>query len=209
MKKQTLWIELILIFVFPPLFFVFDALPSSFLMPVLWLLTLYAFLHLRSTTTKLLSRDFKKEDLSFVLKRFVLMAAVMIFFVLRYTPELFLILPKTQTLFWLSLMFIYPVLSAYLQEVLFRTFFFKRYKRLLGKNSLNLIVFNALLFSYMHIVFLNPIAIGFTFIGGLLFAHTYLKTRSTLLVSIEHALYGNTLYTIGLGYYFYHGNISI
>jgi hypothetical protein len=44
-----------------------------------------------------------------------------------------------------------------------------------------------------------------TFFGGYLFAYTYAKTRSLLLVSIEHALYGCLLYTIGLGRFFYTG----
>lgn len=38
-----------------------------------------------------------------------------------------------------------------------------------------------------------------TFIGGLLFALTFKKTKSTLLVSIEHAIYGSWLFTVGMG----------
>jgi membrane protease YdiL (CAAX protease family) len=46
-----------------------------------------------------------------------------------------------------------------------------------------------------------------TLVGGLLFAHTYWKTRSLLVSAIEHALYGCLLYTIGLGRFFYHGAV--
>ena len=42
--------------------------------------------------------------------------------------------------------------------------------------------------------------------GGLFFADTYAKTRSLAAVYFEHALYGCYLFTIGLGFYFYHGN---
>jgi len=38
-----------------------------------------------------------------------------------------------------------------------------------------------------------------TFIGGVLFAYTYQKTKSTALVAIEHAVYGNWLFTVGMG----------
>ena len=38
-----------------------------------------------------------------------------------------------------------------------------------------------------------------TFLGGLIFAITYYKTKSTLLVSIEHAIYGCWLFTVGMG----------
>ena len=40
-------------------------------------------------------------------------------------------------------------------------------------------------------------------IGGLLFAATYERRRSTLLVSIEHGLYGDFIFTVGLGGLFY------
>lgn len=209
MKKQTLWLELLLVYIFPPLLFIAGALPSVALMPVLWILTLYAYLQLKGTPLKLFSMNFKKEELLYVLKRFVLIVSTMTLVVLIYLPEMFLIIPRTRPLLWLGLMLLYPIFSAYLQEILFRAFFFKRYRKLFSRNPLHLIFFNALIFSYMHIVFLNWVAVIFTFIGGLLFAHTYLKTRSTLLVSIEHGLYGNALYTIGLGYYFYHGGLNV
>jgi len=38
-----------------------------------------------------------------------------------------------------------------------------------------------------------------TFVGGILFALTFQKTKSTLLVSIEHAIYGCWLFTVGMG----------
>lgn len=206
-KKQTLWLELLFIYIIPPLLFITHVLPSTALMPLLWVLTLYAFLHLRYTKVRLFSLDFSRSDLCFVLYRFALIGAGLTLYVLLYRPEIFLDLVERRPLFWISLIFLYPIFSAYLQEILFRAYFFKRYKRLFKDDPLSLILLNALLFSYIHIVFENSMAVILTFFGGLLFAHTYLKTRSTLLVSIEHALYGNTLYTIGLGYYFYHGRI--
>jgi hypothetical protein len=46
-----------------------------------------------------------------------------------------------------------------------------------------------------------------SFFGGLLFAHTYHTSKSLALVWLEHTLYGWTLFTLGLGWYFYHGNV--
>jgi membrane protease YdiL (CAAX protease family) len=66
---------------------------------------------------------------------------------------------------------------------------------------------SAIAFSFAHIVFRNPWAILFTFVGGLMFASTYLKTRSNLAASVEHALYGCFVFTIGIGQYFYAGPI--
>ncbi|MEU4707697.1 hypothetical protein AB0G00_14815 [Nocardia salmonicida] len=40
---------------------------------------------------------------------------------------------------------------------------------------------------------------------GVLFATRYQRTRSLLTTSVEHALYGILMFTIGLGDFFYHG----
>ena len=62
-----------------------------------------------------------------------------------------------------------------------------------------LIFVNAILFSLAHMFFRNTLVLILTFVGGLLFAYTYFKTRSTLLASVEHAVYGNWLFTVGMG----------
>jgi uncharacterized protein len=64
---------------------------------------------------------------------------------------------------------------------------------------------SAVAFSFAHIIFRNPIAVGFTLIGGVLFAWRYAVTGSLLTSSFEHALYGCWMFTIGLGEYFYKG----
>ena len=43
--------------------------------------------------------------------------------------------------------------------------------------------------------------------GGYIFASTYKKTKSLLIVSIEHALYGNTIFFLGLGWFFWGGSV--
>ena len=58
---------------------------------------------------------------------------------------------------------------------------------------------NAILLSLAHIFFRSTLVMFLTFIGGILFAFTFNKTKSTLLVSIEHAIYGCWLFTVGMG----------
>lgn len=101
-------------------------------------------------------------------------------------------------LLWINVVFAYSVLSVYPQELIFRTFYFQRYKRHV-KNDMVFIVVNALVFSLAHLFFKSMLVHLMTFIGGLLFAFTYRKTKSTLLVSIEHAIYGSWLFTVGMG----------
>ena len=54
-------------------------------------------------------------------------------------------------------------------------------------------------------LFRNPWALLFTFAGGLLFLPTYRRTGSMLLANAEHALYGDFLFTVGWGRFFYEG----
>ncbi len=107
---------------------------------------------------------------------------------------------------WLIVMLFYPILSVYPQEILFRTFLFHRYERAFG-STLVTIIFSALAFGWMHIFFGNPIAVPLTILSGALHAWTYARTRSTAVAVVEHALYGNAAFTIGLGWFFFTGSI--
>jgi len=111
-------------------------------------------------------------------------------------------------LIWMCVMVLYPLLSVYPQELVYRTFFFHRYQKIFPNHFL-MIGVNAVAFGYMHIVFQNAVAVILTLAGGFLFALTYNKTRSTFASSFEHALYGCLIFTIGLDQYFFIGTISL
>jgi len=97
---------------------------------------------------------------------------------------------------------LYPFLSAFPQEIIFREFFFYRYATLF-RNPRVMLMLNVLLFSFAHIYFGNWIVIGFTMIGGMIFALTFFKTRSVMVVTIEHSLYGLIILSSGLSPLFY------
>lgn len=105
---------------------------------------------------------------------------------------------KSKPLLWVAILFLYSVFSVYPQELVYRTFFFQRYESLFRSNALFILV-NAALFSLAHIFFRNTLVMILTFVGGILFALTFRKTKSTLLVSVEHAIYGCWLFTVGMG----------
>ena len=104
----------------------------------------------------------------------------------------------SKPLLWVMILFIYSFFSVYPQELIYRTFYFQRYGSLF-KNKNTFIFINAIVFSLAHLFFRNSLVIILTFFGGLLFAFTFYKTKSTLLVSIEHAIYGCWLFTVGMG----------
>ncbi len=100
-------------------------------------------------------------------------------------------------------MFLYPVFSALPQEFIYRRFFFARYADLFTEKEL--VFLSALLFGIMHIVFGHWFSVVLSTIGGFLFARTYLFSRSLLITTFEHSLYGIVIFTFGFDSYFYDG----
>ncbi|MDG5491774.1 CPBP family intramembrane glutamic endopeptidase [Psychroserpens sp. SPM9] len=112
-------------------------------------------------------------------------------------PNLYTVIIN-KPLLWLVILLVYSIFSVYPQELIYRTFFFQRYQSLF-KSKTVFIILNAALFSLAHLFFRNGLVMILTFIGGILFALTFQKTKSTLLVSVEHAIYGCWLFTVGMG----------
>ena len=121
-----------------------------------------------------------------------------------FSPELLFAFPKRYPFIYLLFLVLYPLLSVYPQSLTHRAFLLHRYRPLFS-GYWGAIFFSAAAFSFMHIAFQNPVAVVLTFIGGILFAKTYLDSGSLVLSAIEHALYGIFVFTIGLGRYLYMG----
>ena len=134
-------------------------------------------------------------------------AAVCFALVLVLVPERLLELPRYRMDLWLKIMLFYPLISALPQEVIFRALFYRRYGNLFpGPNAA--LAANAAAFAVAHMFYQNAVAIGLTFVGGVIFALAYQRTGSFLLTVILHAIAGQIVFTSGLGIYFYHGAIG-
>ena len=134
-------------------------------------------------------------------------AAVIGSLVLLLVPGHLLALPRHRTELWLMIMALYPFVSALPQEVIFRVLFFRRYGRLFSGDKIALAA-NTLAFAAAHLFYQNPVAIGLTLVGGLVFGWVYQRHGSFLLVLVLHALAGQIIFTLGLGIYFYSGAIG-
>lgn len=139
--------------------------------------------------------------LTFIAGAILLTAIVFIF-----TPHNFLNFVKHNPRMWALVMVLYPLVSVYPQEIVYRTFFFHRYQQLFP-HKWGMIVGSAVMFSYSHIIFENAYALLLSLVGGLAFAYTFHRGRSTLAVVIEHGLFGCYIFTVGLGQFFYHGAV--
>lgn len=139
-----------------------------------------------------------------VLLRFAVLAPLIALAVWHFTPAKFLSFPRQNPRFWLLVMVLYPVLSVWPQELIYRSFLFYRYKPIFGEGR-GYLAASAIAFGCVHLMFLNWIAPAMTLIGGGLFASSYRRSRSLALACFEHALYGCLVFTLGLGWYFYSG----
>lgn len=198
-------LEFISLFIIFPLLFLFKILPITFVVPIIWLVCLYTLYIIRSQSGKAIFSSFKREDLKLVLKRFLLAFILLLLIGYLFFEDRLFVFVLNNTKIYVLVMFLYPLLSVIPQEIIFRYFFYFRYENFLYPQALLLI--NALVFGFVHIIFQNYVAVAFSIIGGYLFMSTYVKSKSLTLASIEHALYGNLIFTIGLGEYFYHGNV--
>jgi membrane protease YdiL (CAAX protease family) len=194
------FLELLIIFVLIPISFTFDYAPILKL--VIGVLGFTYITYVLFKIEKIKVRIEKNSNWRAFWKstsiKFLGIAIVTCFFVWFTDKEsLFAVLLNKPKL-WVLILLFYSLFSVYPQELLYRTFFFKRYKTLF-KNEYVFIFINALLFSLAHLFFKNTLVLLLTFIGGILFSFTFKKTKSTFLVSIEHSIYGCWLFTVGMG----------
>jgi len=196
-------IELIAIYIGLPLLYWFDYIPVHKVFPLFIVFLVYLFI---------LIKDKKFNRKIFGLNSFrnwpQMIIRVMAFFILStiavfiFMPEDLFIIPRTNPLLFVLIFIFYPIWSAYPQELIYRAYFYHRFSSVFKNERLSIII-NALLFSLFHIIFNNWIAVVLTFFGSLLFSYIYKKSNSLMVTFTEHALYGNIIFTVGLGKYFY------
>lgn len=117
-------------------------------------------------------------------------------------PDHLFNLPRERTKLWAKMLVLYPFTSVLAQELIFRVFFFHRYKALFPSVTA-MIGASAAAFAFSHIIFRNDLAVALTLAGGLLFSWRYWRTQSFAAVWLEHTLWGWLLFTSGLGIYFF------
>lgn len=208
-KGLTLrWIECALLAVVLPSILYFLP-PRGVVFITLWAITLLMIWKMRHGGGWRWSEIFNKSAVTWtnfkpVLIRFVMSAAILTAGVVLFEPERLLSFPKERPLVWMIVMFAYPMISVFPQEVIYRCYFFWRYAPLFNNPRLMIYV-SGLAFGYVHVLFNNWVALLLSCIGGILFSQTYERTKSLAMVWIEHAMYGCFIFTIGLGWYFFSG----
>jgi membrane protease YdiL (CAAX protease family) len=210
MPRSLLIVEFLIVFIALPLAYRFSPVRVPAL-PLLWVVAGYALWQLlrdpRFDRVHLWNPAPLPHHFGSIFAIFVIVAALLWLGVHLFKPSLVWSFVRQNPTLWAIVMVAYPILSVYPQAILYRAFFFERYATLFpGKWTM--ILASAAAFAFLHIVFRNTLAVALTFAGGLLFAFRYAETNSLFTSSVEHALFGCWLFTIGLGQYFYHGTIA-
>ncbi|WP_286257986.1 CPBP family glutamic-type intramembrane protease [Pseudoalteromonas apostichopi] len=201
--NQYRWFEFTLIFVSLPLLgFFLRAYLANWLIPALIILMIVCGMLLLSDPHFKRFRLTSLGQFSAVKRRlfsfFFLGALFSGMFYGIMNQENWFSLPRNSFNDWLMLLLLYPILSVMPQELIFRTYFFHRYKRIMPSKTVRIIV-SASVFALAHIVYANVLAVLLAFLGGLLFSYTYSQSRSTFVCIIEHSLWGLWMFTLGLG----------
>ncbi len=199
------WVEFGMLFFGIPLLIYLDEdfiHPSIVVLPVLF----FIFFILRKTTDFRLRELFKWG----ISKRMLVSGGFAVFgclllmlgYVILFEKENLFNLPRANPWIFLAMCFFYPVFSAFGQEIIYRTFLFRRYMGLFPKKW-HFILASGITFSFLHIVYYDPISMILTFVGGLYFGKVYLQTRSVLFTSVLHGIIGIIVFAVGLGQYFW------
>lgn len=198
----ALVLEALILFGGVPLLFLFD-LPRV-VTPAIMLLAL-AYVAVHAVRNRLIPKrslglsGFRRFGPLLLL--FAIFAVVSTITVAVFEADRLFLVVRTNPGLWLFMLVIYCLFSVYPQTLVFRGFFIERYRPLFTDERVLLLV-SAAAFAWAHTIIAHPLVFALTFCGGIIFGRTWLKSKSALAVSIEHALYGFWLFTVGLGGYF-------
>lgn len=206
-NKRNIWLslEFTLLFFGAPLYIYFEPNlihPSILVLPIL----IGIFIYLKRLPDfkfkGLVKFSVSKKEVLFHSLTFVVVTSVMITIIYFFDRDNLFNLLRSNPFILLMLCIFYPLFSAYGQEIIYRTFLFHRYRNLFKTNSI-LILASGISFSFVHIVYYSHLSIILTLILGVYLARTYLDTKSVLFVAILHGAYGNMVFFIGMGNYFW------
>ena len=98
--------------------------------------------------------NFNLNYFCIIVIRWIVVSILLYFFAAKIFPEKLFIIQRENPTVMYAVLFLYPILSAFPQEFIFCTFFFKRYESLFKKEYI-LIFMSALIFCFAHVFFIN------------------------------------------------------
>jgi hypothetical protein len=194
-SKRLILVQIFIIFILPVFLIYFDILPVSWRIILLAIcsLTIYGIISREKWSLENLGlhlHNFKKA-LPFYAS-FTFLGVLILFFIHHQInlPDI-----DTKIFFIKAWAFFIPI--SLFQEFAFRSFLIPRLK-MIYKNKLFIIFFNAVLFTLIHIIYPNwGVGLPLAFVSGIFFAWLYLKYPNLVLISITHAVLNITAVLLG------------
>lgn len=187
-NKAVILFQIGILFVFPVLLMLFEVFPFEARFQVG---TFVAFLALWITIQEKWTLDdigLKIGNIKSVFLPYFLVTLFGVFFIgmvariIDLTPINLALETADHRHFFLPFLFF----TSFLQEFLYRGFLIPKLQ-MLSDSFVFVIVFNAVLFGFMHVIFTPAIPLFFgSFFVGLLWAFMYLKYKNLLLISLSH-----------------------
>lgn len=207
--RPRLWAEFLGLYLAAPLGMAI-LLPPSALFPALFAVTATGLGLLHVTpgfSWHELTRGWDRIDWRFVGLFAAATAAVAAGVIATQAPSSAFNLLRASPVMMAVVALLYPFLSALPQEIVFRPLFFRRYGAILPRRLTPAIWLNAALFSLAHLMYWSWIVATMTFAGGLAFAWAYEARRNFPMAVALHAVAGVIVFLLGLGVFFYSGNV--
>ncbi len=133
--------------------------------------------------------------------RVLVITILLVWFTWWVFPYLLFNYPKENLKGYILTFFLYPFASVIPQELIYRVYFFHRYRKIVPEKYL-LMLSNAIIFGLTHFIYGNWVAPIATFLVSWIFIFNYLKSQSLWNVSLEHYFYGLVMFTVGFGHFF-------
>ena len=142
--------------------------------------------------------------------RAVILALAATVYVLAREPGAAFSLLIDRPRLWLAIMILYPLLSVLPQEILFRICLMDILETTPSGRARQAwipILGSALLFGWAHVIYAGYTAMLSTWLAGLALGWNYHRNRyrpgAVWPLLLEHSLYGQIIFSTGLGHYFY------
>jgi len=185
-SKRLILVQIFIIFVLPVFLLYFHILPINWRFILLAINSLLIYGIIRREEWSFLEMGIRydnfKKAIPFYLS-FVVLGIIVLFLIDHKfnMPDI-----DTKIFFIKTWAFFIPV--SLFQEFAFRSFLIPRLKKLYDNNYV-VILFNAILFTLLHIIFPNlGIGLPIAFVSGILFAWLYLKYPNLILISLAHSI---------------------
>jgi membrane protease YdiL (CAAX protease family) len=184
-EKELVWVQILYLFVAPVLLLYFGVISEDagyLVLFVVSLLMIGIVKHNNWTSSDFgVKKDFWKDFYPYFL--FTLGGVGFLFWLSQISSH------QPMISWWQDYRFLLLFIPiSFFQEIAFRGILMNMLKRAFS-NPIFIIGLNAVLFSLVHIIYLNPIfTIPVTFIAGIGFAWLYYQYPNLILISISHAV---------------------